>query len=389
MVFTDYVSNILDNNEQVDVSYNDFAKAFDKVDHLILLNKLESFGFSYMLLLFFHNYLSNRKQYVVYGQFTSKLYATNSGVPQGSNLGPLLFLLFINDIGMFIRFVKFLLFADDIKLYTCITTNEDSIRLQIDIDGIVEWSHQNKLNFNSSKCTIMCITWAKRTLYFNYKMSGTSLKHISITKDLGIIFDTRLTFRTHIDSVCNSAMRMLGFVICNSKSFTNTAVIKMLYFTLVRSILESGSIIWGPEDTFYSNDVEKVQKKFMRYLYMREFGYYPLLYPSDFLAGMLGIERLDVRRNIAMVLVAHKLLNGHICNPDILERISFYVPDNFIRARQHRLFIFPRGRTNLPMIMPLGRITTLLNHISSVIDIFNLNQREFKTAISILFNKSG
>jgi hypothetical protein len=119
----------LDKNTQVDVIYIDFSKAFDRIDHNILLNKLRHFGFSDSLLNLFESYLSDRFCYVnVLGFYSARL-VVNSGVPQGSNLGPLLFLLFINDI-VEIFSLNVLLFADDVKLYSTIRDISDCMRLQ-------------------------------------------------------------------------------------------------------------------------------------------------------------------------------------------------------------------------------------------------------------------
>lgn len=385
MAFTDYVARALDNNEQVDTSYHDFAKAFDKVDHLVLLSRLEEIGFSGNLLKLFRNYLNEREQFVAYGGFNSNAYPTNSGVPQGSNLGPLLFLIFINNIREKIKFVRFLLFADDIKLFLRIRSLEDCRKLQEDINAIIDWSIDSKLGFNFQKCSVMCFTRSQKTVYFNYKMKDTSLKHTAICKDLGIVYDARLTFHAHIEKICKSATKMLGFVIHNSKELTNLAVIRLLYFSLVRSILESGSQVWGPEDTVYVLMVEKIQKKFLRYLYMREFGFYPWLFPTAFISGMLGIYSLSSRRDVALLLMAYKLLNGLLSIPDILAKIGLYVPDNFTRGRQHRLLILPRCRTNLPMVMPLGRLTRLINSLAGNLDIFYMSYNDFKREILYMF----
>lgn len=228
----------------------------------------------------------------------------------------------------------------------------------------------------------MCFTRSHKTIYFNYKMKDTPLKHITTCKDLGIVYDARLTFHAHIEKICKSATKMLGFVIHNSKDLTNLAVIRLLYFSLVRSILESGSQVWGPEDTVCVLTVEKIQKKFLRYLYMREFGFYPWLFPTAFISGMLGICSLSSRRDVALLVMAYKIINGLILIPDILAEIGFYVPDNFTRARQHRLLILPRCRTNLPMVMPLGRLTRLINCLTENVDIFYMPFNKFKYVIS-------
>jgi ribonuclease P/MRP protein subunit RPP40 len=141
----------LDKNTQVDVIYTDFSKAFDRIDHNILLNKLRHFGFSDSLLNLFESYLSDRFCYVnVLGFYSARL-VVNSGVPQGSNLGPLLFLLFINDI-VEIFSLNVLLLADDVKLYSTIRDISDCMRLQSNVDVLYGWCRSNGLPLNRDKC---------------------------------------------------------------------------------------------------------------------------------------------------------------------------------------------------------------------------------------------
>jgi hypothetical protein len=159
-----FISAALDKNTQVDVIYTDFSKAFDRIDHNILLNKLRHFGFSDSLLNLFESYLLDRFCYVnVLGFYSARL-VVNSGVPQGSNLGPLLFLLFINDI-VEIFSLNVLLFADDVKLYSTIRDISDCMRLQSNVDVLYGWCR-----FRSESCL--------RALYFTLVRS--KLEYCSI-----------------------------------------------------------------------------------------------------------------------------------------------------------------------------------------------------------------
>lgn len=387
MVFTDYVARSLDSGYQVDCSYNDFSKAFDTVNHDILLTKLAQMGFSLQMLKFFKSYLKNRKQFVTHGIFQSAEFLVFSGVPQGSILGPLLFSIFINDIAGVIRFSRFLLFADDLKLFLLIRNIEDCLRLQADVDNISEWSQRNQLHFNVLKCVILTFTRAFSLTYHRYTMLGHNLKRVSNIKDLGIMYESKLTFRTHIEGVCQSALKMLGFVLRTVRVFRDTRALKILYFSLVRSRLESGSLIWNPHEVGCSLMLERVQKKFLRFLYMREYGHYPSLYPTNFLLGMLGLHSLQLRREGYAATHLFRLLRGDIGNPAILERVSLYVPDDYLRQRHHRLFYLPACRTNLPMVLPVGRSILLLNQISSEIDIFGVGEERFKREILLILER--
>ena len=142
---TQYLSNCLDNNLQVDVIYTDISKAFDRINHINLLCKLHQFGFSTPLLSLFTSYLHDRKLSVVYNNCKSTNYLQSSGVPQGSNLGPLLFLLYVDDITAHISNSHCLLYADDLKLYRVINCEEDCRLLQEDLNRVSRWGDNNDL----------------------------------------------------------------------------------------------------------------------------------------------------------------------------------------------------------------------------------------------------
>lgn len=218
-------------------------------------------------------------------------------------------------------------------------------------------------------------------------MLSSNLKRVSTMKDLGIMYESKLTFHAHIEGVIQSAMKMLGFILRIGREFQDTRILRILYISLVRSRLESGSLIWSPHGAERSLVLERVQKKFLRFLYMREYGHYPWLYPSKFLLGMLGFHSLSLRRETCTATHFFKLLRGRIENSDILEKLHFYVPNDYLRQRHHRLFYLPAHRTNLPLVSSVGRGMSLLNKIISDIDIFHVSEERFKRLIFLIIEK--
>jgi retron-type reverse transcriptase len=159
VVVTQFIADCVDNRSQVDVVYLDFSKAFDKISQAVLLNKLDSFGFSSHLISFFRSYLSNRRLYVYINRSKSESYR---GVPQGSVLGPLLFNIFVNDVVSCLN-VKHLLYADDIKIFCRISSIDDCHRLQNNLLLIMNWCEVNNLQVNVAKCNVTSFSkWKKQ-----------------------------------------------------------------------------------------------------------------------------------------------------------------------------------------------------------------------------------
>lgn len=158
--FVSDISEPLDKRLEVDVVYTDFSSAFDKVSHSLLLSNLAANGVHGSLMRWFTSYLQQSSQTVVLNGYTSQLYFSISGVPQRSHLVPILFSLFINDIVRQIKNCKFLMFTDDLKMYKTISTSNDSVAIQSDLDRIQNWCNQNGMTLNVKKC--FHITFFKR-----------------------------------------------------------------------------------------------------------------------------------------------------------------------------------------------------------------------------------
>ncbi|CAK1581112.1 unnamed protein product [Parnassius mnemosyne] len=163
----------MDKGIQVDSVYTDFRKAFDKVDHYILLKKIAFNGIRGDLLRWFHSYITKRTQRVVVNGHSSNLVTVISGVPQGSILGPLLFILFINDINNCFHHSHFLLYADDLKVYLPILSADDNFKLQSDLYRLSLYCTKNKLQLNVDKCKSITFTKKRNLINNTYTINNT------------------------------------------------------------------------------------------------------------------------------------------------------------------------------------------------------------------------
>jgi hypothetical protein len=218
-------------------------------------------------------------------------------------------------------------------------------------------------------------------IHQDYHIHAENLKRVTDVKDLGLKFTSDLRFRDHIKTICKKAYRMLGFVLRRAHSFTNIGAIVALYNALVRSSLECNAVIWAPHENKYHLMVERIQNKFIRFLYLRKYGvypFYPLMYPTLFVLGMVGYNELRVRRELCLATYLFRLIRGKAYNSVVLCCVNLYVPDRYVwRRRRPRLLAEPRGRTNLLGKAPLTRAVRTLNLVAENIDLFLCSLSEF------------
>jgi hypothetical protein len=264
--FTDFIGSCLDNNSQVDVIYLDFAKAFDTVPHNLLLKKLSMYGFGGNMLRWFSSYLSNRHQRVVIDGNNSNWLPVLSGVPQGSILGPLMFILYINDIHTCINYSNIALFADDTKLYTNVKSNEDCVNLQKDLDSMLEWGKKWKMKLNISKCKILTITLKNEPINYNYIMYGENLQRCTNIKDIGVFIDDKLNWNQHVQTTVCKARRITGLIKRTVGCSAPNSVKKQLYMSLVRSSLEYCSPVWSGTSVQNIVKIERIQRYVTRFI---------------------------------------------------------------------------------------------------------------------------
>jgi hypothetical protein len=196
------VINCFEKNMEVDCIYTDLKKAFDRVDISKLCLKLSIVGIGDPLLSWINSYLTNRKQKVGITSHRSREIKVTSGVPQGSHLGPVLFSIFINDIKNVIRDSLFLLYADDLKLFYNIRSEQDCVRIQDDLCRVVSWCESNGLELNISKCKVIRYSRKKIITLPSYHIHNSALESLFQISDLEIILDSKLTFCPHIKKNC-------------------------------------------------------------------------------------------------------------------------------------------------------------------------------------------
>lgn len=353
LYYTDFITKSFDNKSQTHTIYTDFQKAFDVVPHHLLLHKLNmQFGIENNMFKWFSSYLSNRFHRVVIDGISSEWYNVTSGVPQGSVLGPTLFLCYINDIAHSIKYSQFLLFADDTKLFKDIKSYDDCTLLQDDIDCLLEWCRTWHMKLNIDKCAFMNFTLKRsRDIVTNYFIDDIALDRCYEMKDLGVYFSPNLCFNNHINKITSKARQMLGFLKRVTDEFTNPKTLRILYYSLVRSRLEYCSQVWSPSSVNMIIKIERVQKYFLKYLSFKQCVFYND-YDYQSLCSVFNMQSLESRRNITDLRYLNKILTNHVDCSYLVGEISLSVPRRVLRAKptfavQYRLLcrktsFFPR-----------------------------------------------
>ena len=249
--------------DQVDIIYLDFAKAFDRVPHNQLLLKLWSIGITNDLWLWFRSYLYKRYQCVRINNSCSDYLSVLSGVPQGSILGPLLFLIYINDLATSTQFSHVLSFADDTKCFKVISNHLDSLQLQQDLKSLATWSDNNHMKFNTSKFIHLRFNSKFST---SYRVNNIPITHSNTHRDLGLIISSNLSWKEHYSSIISKAYRSLGLL---RRTFSHNLHIeakKSLYLSLVRSKLLYCSQLWNPYLLHDIAVLEQLQRRATKFI---------------------------------------------------------------------------------------------------------------------------
>ena len=300
-----------------DSIYLDFAKAFDKVDTELLLQKLRRYGFHQKLIGWIQSFLTNREQVVVVNGVHSNSAKVLSGVPQGSVLGPLFFLLYINDLEEVVKSSRVSFFADDTRVSKQISCFEDCALLQADLFRVIEWAHCNNMKLHEQKFELLNHLHNRRNhsselpFYVEtllYKVSGEdTLYPVEHVRDLGVMVSSDLSWSSHISNMVTKARSTLSWVFSVFKT-RDTTIMITLYKSLVRSLLEYCCPLWDPTKITDIQMLEGVQRTFTsRIGGLKDMNYWERL-------AHLKLMSLQRRRERYTILMMWKILHNVVPN---------------------------------------------------------------------------
>ena len=310
----------------MDTIYLDYSKAFDKVDHRILLKKLELYGITNEYLQWLKSFITGRNQFVFVNNESSYHSEVTSGVPQGSVLGTVLFIISINDLPNHIKHSNILTFADDTKIVLPINSMDDNILLQSDLNSVMAWSNENNMQLNKNKFELLVhkqttnsanLRLLEQLPFFQlplmYEVSEDFYISPSLSvKDLGITITPDLTWENHIYNICKSSTKISAWIL-NIFHSREKNVMLTLFNSLVRSKLEYCCQLWNPFKIKHIDAIEQIQRKFTRKIqHMSHHDYWTRL-------KLLDIMSLQRRREKAIIILVWKIKNNKTPNDINLE----------------------------------------------------------------------
>ena len=304
------IADALDVGMTVDAIVIDFSKAFDLVPHDILIKKLSTTGIDKRVVLWIREFLFNRTQRVRIDSMFSKETDITSGVAQGSVLGPLLFLAYINDLPQHIC-SNIRLFADDCVIYRIIHDNRDKIALPEDLDKIHDWVVENEMKINAEKSKIISFNRSRNREHRSYHLNSFIIPEKDTVKYLGITLSSDLNWATHVTNTTRKAWKSLNFVKRILKNGSNVETKSLAYTSLIRPVLEYASAAWDPYKKGQINELQRIQRKALKFINL-----------GGNHNNLLAIESLEVRRKRARLGCLFKAVKNEPAWRDIQERIG-------------------------------------------------------------------
>jgi hypothetical protein len=373
LVLTDHLTNTLDKGQSTDIAFLDFAKAFNKVPHDKLLHKLRAYGIAGCTLRWIKGLLTDRKQRVVQGHHTSDWAAVGSGVIQGSVLGPLLFVIYINDITDHVE-ASILIYADDTKIFS---TNRQL--LQADLDRVFEWSVRWDLPLNLDKCEVLTIARSHPTSTAQqYTINGTAIKRSTEVKDLGLLLSSDLTWSKHINTTAakaNNTYRQIKKCFINH----NDIIIGKLYKTFVRPQLEYANGVLLPATAKDAKTLDNVTYRCTKLGRQK-------MFPRPTRLANLHIQAPKLRRLRGDLILLYKHYNSLTCIPFQNPPISHLQYHHERSGKHSSTYTTAAAKTTMRSNFLLNRVASAWNSLpKAAVDAPSLNC--FKDVIDDLFKR--
>lgn len=300
ITFTEKLHTILDSSSQADCIYLDFSKAFDKVCHQLLLHKLSNLNLDRNVLQWIESFLTRRTQFVHANGFNSSFSEVRSGVPQGSVLGPLLFLIYINDLPSKLC-SNIHLFADDCVIFRKINNSDDIRILQSDLTAVSNWCQTWLMELNINKCKVMHVSRNPKH-QSTYYLNNIALELVTSYKYLGVHITTNLSWSTHIEHIINNANSMLGYLRRNFSRAPSSLKLS-LYKSLIRPKLEYAASVWDPSQENLIASLELVQNNSARFILSN----YNRTASISSMKSSLSLPSLSSRRKLFRLTMLHKI----------------------------------------------------------------------------------
>jgi len=340
-ILFDKISLALDSNKSFAGVALEFRKAFDTVDHLILVRKLYRYGVRGAPLKWFENYLLNRHQFVQISNSKSNQQLIKCGVPQGSIIGPILFLLYINDLPQATSLFS-IMFADDSNVFTAGSSTAECIEtLNRELVLLTEWIHSNKLSLNVDKSHLIVFSKARHapndsTVF----LDGKQLTQVHTIKFLGVIIDDKLSWQQHVNYIRGKLSRTIG-ILSRARCYLNQSTLRNIYFAFTHPYLTYCLDVWGQCSAHLFQSVFRLQKRAIRTLTSSKKNA-----PTANLFSSLNILPLKSLYIQSIAIFMFKF-HHHLLPPVFDDLFSYNSQVHSINTRQARLLHPPRTNTRI------------------------------------------
>ena len=329
---TNNIFNSINNREITVATYIDMAKAFDNVNHSILIKKLEKLGFCGNLIKLLKNYLADRKQSTIANGHISNEENVTCGIPQGSTVGPLMYIIYVNDIVSSIRNCKYYLYADDTIIYTSGSLYECTQRLTNDLSLFQNRCNRNKLTLNvkKTKYTIFGLkSQTRKILNHDLYISTTKIDRVYTYKYLDITLDANLNYNKHLENVIKS-ISYKSLLLAKIRKYITTDVAIRMYKTMILPVLEYGDVLYDSTNKKFTGKLQTLENRCLRSCILSK-----QHVPTILLHQLCNIGNLEMRRTLHLQLYMFKQKH----NADIVNNRN-------VHTRAHEALLFTKHKPN-------------------------------------------